>query len=730
MNYGQGRSLAPRPLGPPPLLEPPPDENKKRKRAAIACKPCRERKSACNSVRPVCAACEARQTECYYLTKDESETKLQALRRENNTLNELIHHLRIMPVDAAQSILQGLRNSANPESILKDIKNGKLLTVQPSQRETALAALPPVYSETEFNLMVDHPAAYPPLDLTHDAMLAKSTLLDSIRGLAHARPPESAPGIPTASASSSRTLSDDPQDILSAQAEPNVLTDGLFPGDIEPTLEDLRIQYWTTVDVTDEFAASAISQYLENDHPTLGLFDAQLFVKDLVQRRHECCSSFLVTALLAFACQAYTSKDPDAAAKSFEFEKEADVLRRAEKEDSVLTTAGLSLLFLSHGGHGSGREMELLHEASDMAKRIKLYGVKTVLDEEQISSLSPAAQRALSHTAWGVFNLHILQAQYYLTLSTEYEPKVPIPRNSESEGDIPQLKLLHSQDAGQVFHYLCRLSVLTSGILLVVRDTTGSKTPPPLAFAMQQYRQLLELVDSLPPEMQRKAGADYAPVLNFHIALHSLITDLFRPFITRERDDGFREFYQKHNSPEAIFASSIHQLKGIVVEYTSQHPSAAHHMYWATALLYVFNTIVKDRSDPYWRFYFWLCIHCYSQLFICYPVVEGVVQSLLAIAVKYGAISRKDATRVMQEGFYKDDAGRRARSRRGRPEEKYKGSYKFDLDLAVRDRDASDVSALIARFEDMDMFDEFTRLGESESSEDGNDVRKESQAGG
>jgi hypothetical protein len=63
----------------------------------------------------------------------------------------------------------------------------------------------------------------------------------------------------------------------------------------------LRIRYWTTVDVTDDFAASAISLYLENDHPTLGLFDAQLFVGDLIKRKHQYCSPFLVTCLLAFA---------------------------------------------------------------------------------------------------------------------------------------------------------------------------------------------------------------------------------------------------------------------------------------------------------------------------------------------------------------------------------------------------------------------------------------------
>ncbi|KAF2442155.1 hypothetical protein P171DRAFT_62402 [Karstenula rhodostoma CBS 690.94] len=726
MDYGhvQGRALAPRPLGTPPLLDPRPDENKKRKRAAIACKPCRERKSACNSVRPVCAACEARQTECYYLTKDESETRLQALRRENKTLNELIDHLRTMPDDEAHAVLQLLRNSANPQSILKNIRDGNLSLVQPSQRETALAALPLVHSETEFKLMVDHATAYPALDLTRSAILAKTTLLESTRTLAYHMPSESAAsGIFAASPSAPRELGATPQDILRAQSEPNIETDGAFPQSIDPLLDDLRIEYWTTVDVTDEFAACAISMYLENDHPTLGLFDARLFVKDLIERKHECCSSFLVTSLLAFASQGYTSKDVDAASKSLEFEREAEMLWRADKEDSILTIAGLSLLFLSHGGHGSGREFEILHEASDMAKRLKLFGVKNVLDDEQISSLSPVAQRALSHTTWGVFNLHILQAQFYLTLSTEYEPKISIPQASVDSNteDFANLKMLRSHDAGRVFYHLCKLSVYASGIFLVVRDTTGSKTPPPLAFAMQQYSQLLAFVDKLPAEMRRSAGADYAPVLDFHITFHTLVTDLFRPFITRERDDGFRDFYQKQNSPEAIFASSVHQLKGIIVEYTSQHSAAAHHFYWQTALLYVFNTIVKDQSDPQWRFYFWLCMHCYSKLFICFAAIEGFAQSLLAIAVRYGAISRKDATRVMQEGFYKDGKAKRARSQREGQQQTQCSTYKLDLDLAVRDRDAADVSALIARFEDMDMFEEFTRIDESESSEGGNE---------
>jgi len=91
---------------------------------------------------------------------------------------------------------------------------------------------------------------------------------------------------------------------------------------------------------------------------------------------------------------------------SYEFEKEAELLWRAEKKDNVLTTAGLMLLYLSYVGYGRNGE-EFLQEASNMAKRLQLFGVRDSLNTEQIQSLSHGAQRALSQTAWGVFNLYM-----------------------------------------------------------------------------------------------------------------------------------------------------------------------------------------------------------------------------------------------------------------------------------------------------------------------------------
>ena len=114
--------------------------------------------------------------------------------------------------------------------------------------------------------------------------------------------------------------------------------------------------------------------------------------------------------------------------------------------------------------------------------------------------------------------LDSLQAQLYITVSTQYEPKIsippPLPTNDQVE-DQATSRIPRSHDASRLFYHLCKLSIYASRIFLVVRDTSGSSTPPPLAFALQQYERLLEFIDGLPAGMRRSAGADYAPVLDF-----------------------------------------------------------------------------------------------------------------------------------------------------------------------------------------------------------------------
>lgn len=69
----------------------------------------------------------------------------------------------------------------------------------------------------------------------------------------------------------------------------------------DPRLQRLDISHWTKVPIATDYAAAVISHYLQTDHPAVALFDAGLFVGDLVGKRTSYCSRFLVNALLAYA---------------------------------------------------------------------------------------------------------------------------------------------------------------------------------------------------------------------------------------------------------------------------------------------------------------------------------------------------------------------------------------------------------------------------------------------
>jgi hypothetical protein len=67
-------------------------------------------------------------------------------------------------------------------------------------------------------------------------------------------------------------------------------------------LKDVDIRDWTKVPIQNELAVRIISFYFELDYPLVPLFDADLFIDDLVQGRRWFCSELLVNALLCWAC--------------------------------------------------------------------------------------------------------------------------------------------------------------------------------------------------------------------------------------------------------------------------------------------------------------------------------------------------------------------------------------------------------------------------------------------
>lgn len=59
---------------------------------------------------------------------------------------------------------------------------------------------------------------------------------------------------------------------------------------------------WTDIPIKDGLAAGAVSYYLETDHPIHGLFDADLFMRDLACGQKNFCSPMLVNAVLGWSC--------------------------------------------------------------------------------------------------------------------------------------------------------------------------------------------------------------------------------------------------------------------------------------------------------------------------------------------------------------------------------------------------------------------------------------------
>ena len=64
----------------------------------------------------------------------------------------------------------------------------------------------------------------------------------------------------------------------------------------------LDIGFWSNIQITNELAVTLLSLYLETDHLTLGFFDLELFLIDLVENRTRYCSRLLVSSILSWSC--------------------------------------------------------------------------------------------------------------------------------------------------------------------------------------------------------------------------------------------------------------------------------------------------------------------------------------------------------------------------------------------------------------------------------------------
>ncbi|CAG7559863.1 unnamed protein product [Fusarium equiseti] len=542
--------------------------------------------------------------------------RLRDSERHQQVQAEVINLLRLLPLDKATRMLQQLRDNPDLPTAISSVQRNTSLAMRPSDLRLARAVAPPTGSAAEFELTAQFSTAYPRLPPPPDIQILRGLLRQNENSgiTALSKVPEL---LPSAAQGSSQT----PTSLASEQY-------------CDSRLECLNIGYWSKVPVSDEVAASLISFYIETDHNILGLFDADLFLQDLVECRQRFCSSFLVSALLSYACQSYTAIKPQTNEIRLAAFQEAEMLWQGERSEmSLISLAAMGLFSaacLNEGKDVLGQELAaaIRREAEDLG----LCGDSA--DDTSSNKLcldSSEWVRATSQIAWGVY------------------------------------------------------SMLTTPILERV----------PLAFAEAKYQKLLVWSSTLQSDMKRIEGCK-SDVMIFHIMFHVVATIILRPFIASPRSVQFVSLTSADSHPKAVYTASVNQLKDLVFIYRARYAEADFTSFFNTGLFTLSLALLEDIKDPSWQHYFYLCLRCWQDLYICYPIFRDVAKAFLSMAMEKSAISAQEAQRLLR-GIEQSGEHHAA------PAEAFTS---FLFDPGSNRASEAQVHSMADRFEEMVVFDE------------------------
>ncbi|KAK8007109.1 DnaJ like subfamily A member 5 [Apiospora arundinis] len=600
---------------------------------------------------------------------------------------ELIERLSTFPEADALNLLRRLRESNDLCAVLSSASGGARDKTRSTTLATNQLLISPVFTKLESELGSLHPIAYPWL-----SSIDIRTICREARNRFEARAWIMA-------AKGDSTSSD-----TESSGSPSLLCDS--------RLYHLRMDYWTRVPISDELAARVISSYLVREHPMLGLFDAELFVTDLVERRIRFCTPFLLSALMFYACHLYAPIDPGTLAIANSFLSEAETLWISERaSDSITTLAGAQLLRITTLLQSSDQQsVAYSHEGRLMAGRMKLFGVAHSADNaSHFATLTTKWQRATAHTAWGVYNcfaaLGIFQLEYD---AIPYTPILPIPGEHATE-EFQRFGVTWPAHplpnyVGHTFGPLCKLWTMVQEVSVVYGVTSGTTVADriPLSFAESKYLKMLAWSDTLPSTFAygRQSSANN---LLFHMYFHGAVLNVFRPFQRRPHEYSMRSFASPDSFPTAAFAASLNQLKRLVVLTHLHHPPIDRSPFLAAMLVHLFCGLLKNAGDAEWKDYFDLCLVLGSQLFTWYRVLGQILQGTLAMGLRDGVLTGTEAQDLLRKYV---SAGRH-KVMEDIPKE---GAFILDLDLAMTAPVDAMAQSLARRFDDLVLFSEFAHV--------------------
>ncbi|KAH8747471.1 hypothetical protein F5883DRAFT_474402 [Diaporthe sp. PMI_573] len=673
---------------------------KRQKRAGrFACDACRSKKSACDGQKPICSPCTRRRAELQQLRQQHDATP-QKVSDGGGGEEDLLNRLKTLSEHEAVALLLQVRSGTQTNQVSSGPQPGPNLV-------TARNIPRPSRASVEFELMHRHTILYPVVA----ALVPPEIQVSRLRILPYRE--HEADTTAGCSKLSSRRPSSHRQSPIKRGAQQHRSPD---PSDsteshsqfCDERLEHIKILNWTQIPISNELGARLISFYLTVDHPILGLFDADLFLADLVAHRTEFCCPLLLSAVLCFACQGYSSIDPNTATLSYAFFNEAQRLHSEEStgnpqyQFAIPNIAATQLLSLAATCHGRNElALSYLVEGIELAHQNGLLAVDKKESARNWLDDHVDYVKAASHTAWGTFCRATLLGMNYQTTYIRIPPWLPIPGTDivRSDGESEPFEL--PAYMGQSFTELCLLTPLINQMLHEYYDSgdgVASTIRASFSFAQRLYSRLLGWVDDLPVSMARGDDMPHHAA-TVHIYFHTAVLDLFRPFPHQQLQTPFSldRFTADNPTPEGVCNASVNQLKHLILIFRSRYSCATSTMLWQNALLYVANACLPLQRGPLPNLdgaWFTACTDALRALAPQFGIVTGIVQGILSMAILKGSIPAVEGRAIMDQ--LKADAERGG------------NSFVIDLNEASVNPSAASLDVLARAFDELAMFDEFT----------------------
>ncbi|KAG9664673.1 hypothetical protein KCV03_g9970, partial [Aureobasidium melanogenum] len=533
-------------------------------------------------------------------------------------MEELFRMVKSRPESEAIAILQRIRNKSDLNATLSSLREGDVLIQQQVVTpELEQSAFPAFESLTEPELTNMYPVAYPHLE-SMELALAASLAASEDPGKGKISLDTNRSFTSTSGTSLKRRLTLPAIPRLTASDEPigraGILSDNsgfhVNGSTIDPRLHRVNASLWTSVKVDDELFAKIVASFISWNHLPIRFFDEDIFLDDLVAGGTDFCSKLLVNAVLAIGCYNYSSSNPLAQNMAHFFAVEAKQLWGYEQgKESLPTIAATGLRMAEDFGLFRKKAAPPLYDTKDSRR----YRGQAVI-------------------AWGIYTHAIVLSLWMRRdMTAKSPPPVPILEtdNLKPWFAYPLPFIARPGYFGKTVKASCELWVIAKDILPVYYG--GEAKSISFAAVVHEvkriYHRLLAWSNSMPNELQRSVNAP-PHVLMMHIHFHSILVELFRPFVV--------------DSP-------LSALRATIYHYATTYGGPPVSAYLMSSLLSVVYSTMPDLDNPQSRFFFSFTIKFLGALSDQFPIIRYIMQGIYQSANQAGNTFPQEAIDILQE---------------------------------------------------------------------------------